>query len=246
MTHDPAATASALERVVVDLPSLFMIDMDTYAKGAELGFEGVDFYVAGRGGALGEVVADVVVASFVFFAPDTVRTSWERSAGVMGRTEAAQAFIEIGWAWAEAHLPDDASLPRLAELLGRVTAAAPTAGAPLFGAWRALPEPSAERLRAVVLHRLNLLRELRGALHGGAVLAAGVDPHQAVSDRAPYMLGIFGYPEPHHAAGTLSAEEWDALTAATDRAVAPAFAVLDQTEATELIDGLRALAAAKT
>ena len=32
-----------------------MTDPATYAYGAELGFEGMDFYVAGRGGALGDV-----------------------------------------------------------------------------------------------------------------------------------------------------------------------------------------------
>ena len=58
-----------------------------------------------------------------------------------------------------------------AALVGRVSDAAPVAGAPLFAGWRALPEP--DDPRALALHRLNGLRELRGALHGAAVLTVG-------------------------------------------------------------------------
>ena len=55
-----------------------MTDPACYAHGAELGFEGMDFYVAGRGGVLGDTPADVVVAAFVYFHPDTIRAAWER------------------------------------------------------------------------------------------------------------------------------------------------------------------------
>ena len=62
------ATAPAIH----DLPSKFMLDGATYVRGAELGFEGMDFYAAGRGGVLGDVTADVVAAAFVFFEPGLV------------------------------------------------------------------------------------------------------------------------------------------------------------------------------
>ena len=52
-----------------------MTDPATYAYGAELGFDGMDFYVAGRGGALGDVPADVVTAAFIYFEPDVVRAA---------------------------------------------------------------------------------------------------------------------------------------------------------------------------
>jgi hypothetical protein len=44
----------------------FMSDGETYKRGAELGFAGIDFYFAGRGGVLGDVSNDVVASSFVF------------------------------------------------------------------------------------------------------------------------------------------------------------------------------------
>ena len=56
----PVAVAQSTAKVVGDLPSRFMLDMDTYVTAAEAGFQGMDFYAAGRGGALGDVPASVV------------------------------------------------------------------------------------------------------------------------------------------------------------------------------------------
>lgn len=238
----PDAVASATAAAVSDIPSRFMLDPVTYGRGADLGFEGIDFYVAGRGGALGDVHADVVAAGFVFFAPATVARSWERARAVMAPEEAADRFMAIGHDWAEAHLPDDLDLGRLAELLGVLAEGTSPAAAPLFAAWRARPEPGAERPRALVLHRLNLLRELRGALHGAATLAHGLDPHLAVTIRAPHMLGIFGYDGPHpDADGATAHAEWAAAETATDRALGPAYATLDEGQRAELRDLLAAL-----
>ena len=58
MTPEQAAHDTAA--IVVRTPAGFMTDPATFARGAALGFEGMDFYVAGRGGALGDVPADVV------------------------------------------------------------------------------------------------------------------------------------------------------------------------------------------
>jgi hypothetical protein len=240
----PEDTSAAAAGAIHDLPSKFMLDPATYQRGAELGFDGIDIYVAGRGGALGEVHGEVVASAFVFFTPTTVVEAWDRAAGVMSRHEAATHFIGVGHDWADANLPDDLEAARLAELLGVVTAAASPAAAPLFAAWRARPEPGPDRPRALVLHRLNLLRELRGALHGAAVLAQGLSPHEAVSQRTPYMLGIYGYDGPHAAADeperrALSSQ----VDAATDRAMGAAFAALDDASRAELVELLAAASA---
>ena len=50
-TEAARATAPA----VVSLPAGFMLDAATYERGTSLGFDGIDFYTAGRGGALGDV-----------------------------------------------------------------------------------------------------------------------------------------------------------------------------------------------
>lgn len=240
MTPDAVATATA--PAVSVLPSHFMLDPVTYQRGAELGFAGLDFYTVGRGGALGPVHADVVAAAFVFFSPPTVAEAWERGCEVMAPADAARHFMALGHDWAEAHLSDDVDLPRLADLLAPLVAGANPAAAPLFGAWRAQPEPGPDRPQALVLHRLNLLRELRNALHGATVLAHGLTPHEAVSIRAPHMLGIFGYDGPHlHASQPGVQSEWAAAEADTDRAMGPVYAVLDEDERVELSTLLTAL-----
>ena len=240
----PDATATTTAQAVSEVAAAFMLDMATYGRGAELGFEGVDFYTVGRAGALGPVHADVVVATFVFWRRETVAASWDRGLEVMSPTEAADHYLAVGHAWAEEHVTTDLDLARLAELLGTMVDEAPVAGAPLFAAWRARPEPDADRLQALVLHRLHLLRELRGGLHGAAVLGHGISPHEAVTIRSPHMLGLFGYPEPASLTEDAGLHaRWADAEAATDRSMAPAYAALDEAERVELrelLDGLTA------
>jgi hypothetical protein len=242
---NPLEAATASGDAVNGLASHFMLDMATYARGGELGFDGLDFYVAGRGGALGEVDAAVVTAAFVFWNPDHVAASWDRSASVLSRAEAARAFAAAAHAWADEHLPSDGDLDRVAELAGRIADAASVAAAPLFAGWRTLPEPTGSPA-ALALHRCNALRELRGALHGAAVVCQGIAPHDAVACRTPYMLGVFGWPEADGEATDDLQQAWDGAQAATERALAPAYAALDEAERTEFVDAINALQAAVT
>jgi len=236
-----AATRTA--RAIVDLPAGFMTDPATYRRGAELGFDGIDFYFLGRGGALGEVAGDVVAATFVFFEPSLVRTAWERGRSVLAPSEAAVEFSRCASTWAEAHLADTAELKQLVTLAGMVVERAPVAAAPLFAAWRSLPEP--EALPALALHRVNLLRELRGALHGGAVLAHGLTPQQAVVVHTPHMAPLYGWPDPQPDP-ELHRAVWEQAEAATDVAFAPVLEVLSPQERAQLVDALVAVHAARS
>jgi hypothetical protein len=229
---DPKETAQKSAEAIVGLPAGFMMDGATYERGGELGFDGLDFYVAGRGGALGDVCSAVVAAAFVFFNPVMIGEAWDRTEKVMGRVEAANAFVDCEAAWAESHLADQVDYARLAELCGRVIGSASPAGLPLFAAWSDMDEPSGDK--ALALHRLNLLRELRGGLHGAAVIAAGLDPRAAVMVRTPFMAQLFGWtepnpdPEPHRRA-------WEQAEAATDVAMGRALEVLSPEECSELV-----------
>jgi hypothetical protein len=244
----PEATATATAGVVGDLPSRFMLDLDTYAAAAEDGFAGMDFYAAGRGGALGDVPSAVVTAAFVFFEPNLVEESWTRSGDVMPRQAAADRWAAAGHRWAEAHLTaPEPDLARLAELLGRMNSAASTAGAPCFGAWRVQAEPGTDRPAALALHRLMVLRELRGGLHGAAVIAHGVSPHAALTIRTPGMLPVFGWSGPHPEADDPRVHSaWNDAETATDRALAPAYEALDEGERVELRDLLETAKASAT
>jgi hypothetical protein len=234
----PEQAAHDAREAIVRVPSGFMTDAATYARGAELGFDGLDFYAAGRGGVLGDTHADVVVAAFVFFAPEIVHAAWARSAPVMPRGQAAREWAAVAHAWAVAHLSDDVDWPTVGALLGRVVRAAPVAGAPLFAGWRALDEPAESK--ALALHRLNAMRELRGALHGAAVLTVGLAPVEAIVVRTPEMLPVFGWAEPYPDPKPVH-ERWALAEARTDRMLGRHLAVLDDAERNELVALLRSI-----
>jgi len=218
-----------------------MSDNDTFTRGTELGFEGMDFYVAGRGGALGDVPADVVVAAFWSFGPEAVRDAWNRTATVTTRREAAGAWLACGHRWAMRRFDDGPDYERAAALLGRIVSGASVACAPLFAGVRSLPEPTDPK--ALVQHRLNAVRELRGALHGAAVLTVGLQPHEAVAVRTPKFASVAGWPEPHPDPEPLR-DRWALAEARTDRMVGRHYAVLDDGERTELVGILDAIRAA--
>ncbi len=221
--------ARLTKQAVSTVPSKFMLDGPTYARGAELGFAGADFYVAGRGGVLGDVDADIVTAAFAYFSPDLVREAWERSASVMSRRDAAEAFAACGHEWARTHLAsvDSALLLRVAALGGKVVAAASPAAAPVFAGWRHLAVP--DDAPAAALHVLNALRELRAAYHLGAVLGAGLTALEAFAVSSPGMAPLFGWAELPAVDHLASA--WSEAEAATDRAVGRVLGVLDAGEA---------------
>lgn len=229
---DALAAATRTAEAVSGLPAGFMLDPATYERGGKAGFDGVDFYFAGRGGVLGDVAGVVVAAALVFFEPTTVVAAWERGRAVRPPKEAAAEFASCGHDWAESHLPDGVDYGRLSQLLGAVSASASPAGAPLFAGWAAMEEPSAPK--ALALHRLNLLRELRGAMHGAAVLGEGLAPLEALSVRTPFMAALFGWGEPLPDAETYKAA-WERAEEGTNRAMARHVAVLSDAERSELV-----------
>ena len=235
----PEQAAHDTRDIIVGYTSGFMTDPKMYAHGESLGFEGMDFYVGGRGGVLGDVPADVVVASLVFFPDHAVRPRWDRSGLVMTRRQAATAFASFAHAWAEEHLPDDFDAARTAGLVSRVVEAADAAGAPLFAGWRLLDAPRPPKART--LHALNALRELRGAVHASAVLTVGLRPLEALIVRSPMMAKVFEWPEPYPDPEPLQ-ERWQLAEARTDRVFGRQLAVLDAEERGELVELLRSLA----
>lgn len=229
---DPLKTAIATASPITSIGSLFMLDGQTYKRGAELGFQGLDFYVTGRGGVLGEVDADVVAAAFTFFEPTALRALWDQGRTVMPAGQAAIEFAGSCAAWADLRVPDDFDAARLAELAGKVVATARPACAPVFAGWRSLPVPTAPKAAAV--HQMNGLRELRGGLHGAAVVSSGLTPLEALSAKTPGMVPMFGWPAAAETEGVLSALE--TVEAHTNRSIAHAFAELDEAERSELVE----------
>jgi len=236
----PEQAAHDAREAVVRVPGRFMTDAATYARGAELGFDGADFYLAGRGGVLGDVAAPVVTAALVFFAPEVVEPAWERAGRVMPHGQAAREWAASLHAYAREHDTGQVDWYALASMLGRVVAFAPVAGAPLFAGWRVLPEPDDAPARA--LHLLNALRELRGALHGAAVLTVGLAPVEAILVRTPTMVSTFGWTEAPPDPAPFN-ERWALAEARTDRMFGRHLGVLDGDERDALVEMLGTLAA---
>lgn len=227
---DALAAAEATAPAVSKLGSHFMLSGQTYKRGAELGFAGLDFYFAGRGGVLGPVDADVVTAAFAFFEPGHLRTQWEAGLAVAPADQAAAAFAECAYSWAEYKLADDFDARRLAELAAMVSDGARVAGAPVFAGWRKLPVPDSPKAAAV--HHMNGLRELRQALHAACILAVGLSPLEALSLNQPAMAqAIFGWSELADTDGVHG--PWEAAESATNGAIAHAYEALTEAERSE-------------
>lgn len=227
----------ATEPAIHDIPAAFMLDPATYQAGAEAGYVAADFYFVGRAGVLGDVSAAIAAATMVFFAVDAVAGAFDRSGAVQSRPEAARAFAECGHRWARDHLSGEATAT-VAELAGKVVAGAPAAGAPLFAGWRELQAPA--DAPAAAQHQLNGLRELRGALHGAAVISAGLIPREALAMEHPMMAPIHGYADEFTVVDSRRSL-LDAARRSTNAAFAPVLGVLNASEADAFVSACAAL-----
>jgi len=231
---------------------------------AQLGIEGRDGYFASRAAALGPVGADVVLATFYNFHPSLVRhaipAAWRRAspeAIVAARLRAADLALRD----ALGNQVESDAVAEAAALAQRAARSAPLAGRPLYAAHAALPWPSAPHL--VLWHAITLLREYRGDGHIAALVLSGLDPCEALLTHGAAGTGVS--PEALQRSRAWPQEEWDAarrrltergllfgdqLSAAgtalrqqienqTDRAAAPAWAVLTDNEAQRLRELVR-------
>jgi hypothetical protein len=213
-------------------------------------------YFAGRLAPLGPIDAPVATAVLFGFAPGMVARGipdvWSRSspeAALAARLAGVDAVLQRLWD------VDSPALPRLGELLRRA-ADTPVGGRPLFAANAGLAWPEPPHL--AVWHAATLLREHRGDGHVAALVAAGLDPVEALVTHAAAGGALRSALQPNRgwtdeewaAAGQrLTGRGWltaeGALTAAgaavragveeaTDGAAATAFAALSPPELAEL------------
>ena len=241
---DAVDAAKRTGRAINELGGAFMTAGSTFARGGELGFGGLDFYVLGRGGVLGDTTAEVVSSAFIVWNPEAIATQWESGRAVMSPTEAANEWAAVCHSFGEADLPEFDGYARLNELMAAVVAGASSACAALFAGWRTLPLPGADEPKALAQHLLNSLRELRGGLHGGALLAAGVSPLEAVAFNSPFMAPIFGWDAENLPDGAAVKDRWKAAEAGTNVAMSVPLSVLSESELTEFVELIDALQAA--
>jgi hypothetical protein len=232
----PEQAAAAGKRAILKLGGAFGHDPKTMRRARQLGLTGWAFYVAGRGGALGDVRPDTVAAALGFIAPEAVREGWEAARRVASPVEIAGHNLGECCRWGRENLSMFFGLERMVELAERVVVSAEAAGMPLFAAWRAMPVPDdAPGARAAVL--AQLLREHRGAAHLIAIRASNLTPLEAIIAGPEKEAGAtaFGWQPPYPAAEPLMRRRaW--AEALTDRIAGEAYRVLDPGERQELVE----------
>lgn len=219
---------------VGDLGGRWMLDPEVLGPCRAAGYpNGFAYYMAGRGGVLGDVDAEVVTSAFGFFAPDTVRAMWEPGIAVEGARAAAARYGAACAQFGQRRLGGFEGAGRLAELAGAVAARADSAGLALFAGWRVEPLPADDAARAFFL--VHVLRELRGSVHVAAVMAAGLRPVEAVLATAGVQgAERFGWKGPFPEVAPAAKEPAERLT---DDIVARLYSeVLDETAAASLAD----------
>jgi hypothetical protein len=174
-------------------------------------------YFASRSAALGEASAELVIATFYNFEPESVRAAMDGVWQAARPEELIDARFMVADAALRRLLGDDVITgDEMADaaVLARTAALAATDhlhGRPLFAAHAALTWPTEAHL--VLWHAQTLLREFRGDGHIAALVADGVSGLEAL-----LMHGGTG----EIAAGVLQrTRNWDdeAWTAAADRLV---------------------------
>jgi Helix-turn-helix family len=236
------AAASAAWRAY-ELDTAWSTDPETLRRARSLEVSGWAFYVAGRGGVLGDDVApEAVAAAIGVVAPDAVRAGWEAARRV-GPAEVARARLEECARWGDERLGDIAADGRLPDLAERVVAAVDPVAMPLFAATRAIVETS-EKMGARAALRIHLLREHRAAAMLIAVRACGLTAREAIiaGPEGEREAITFGWAPPFPARVPLL-RRYAYADALANRIAAAAFTTLEPAERADLVDLLTSAAA---
>ncbi len=231
----PEQTAALARVSVQELGGAFAEDPKTLRRARQLGLTGWAFYVAGRGGALGDVRPDTVAAALGFISADAVRDGWDTARRVTTPSQVAEQHLAECCRWGRETLDAFGGLTRLIDLAERVVLAADPAGLTLFSAWRSMPIPDdGDGARAAVLAKLML--EHRTSANLVAIRAAGLTPLEALIASADGEAAAvaYGWQPPYPAVLPLLRKRIRA-DLVTDRIVGQAWHVLTVAERTELV-----------
>jgi hypothetical protein len=134
-------------------------------------------YFAARAAPLGRVDPAVIVATFYVFSPALVG----RAVPAVWRAAPPEAWAEARAEAVSLRLHRALGEPRVAEAVGlaqEACAGLSSAGRPLYAAWRGVVWPTDPLMQ--LWHAGLLVREHRGGGHVAALMAAGLDPVEAL------------------------------------------------------------------
>jgi len=236
-------TKELLDKVaptIGELGSAFYFVPETMEAGKAIGLGGMEFYVQGRGGQMGDTAPEAVAAAFGYFKPSLVKSVLDAAQEKITPRAAGAAHLEACAALGRAKLAAIPNIEALAAVLGKINDAADPEGLALYAAIRT--ETLATDAPGRAMQLIAVLREFRGSAHLVALRAVGLKSSVAHYMKRPDMWKMFGYtdedaPEVDDSVHR-KLEEAERIT---DFIVEPAFAVLDDNEQQVLIDGLEAV-----
>ena len=215
----------------------------TVAKGAELGLVGMEFYVAGRGGPLGDCDGAALAAAFGYFNPAVSGGAWESAKAKVAPRIAGKAHLECCAEHGRNKLSNIPGLAAFVAAADAVNNATDPDGLTLYAAIKT--EPLVSDLPGRAMQLVTVLREFRGSAHLLALRAMGIDSKTAHFVKRPNDAKMFGWTEADAPvidddlrARMVAAEEL------TDRLVAPAYGVLNEHGRQDFLAGAQAIAAA--
>lgn len=231
--------------IIGALGSAFYFIPETMEAGKSIGLGGMEFYVQGRSGQMGNTAPEAVAAAFGYFKPSLIRSVLDAANAKVDPRVAGKTHLEACAALGRAKLSSLPDLEKFVGVLEKVNNAADPDGLALFAAIRTEAPASDAAGRAMQL--IAILREFRGSAHLVALRAVGLKSSVAHYVKRPDMWKQFGYTEEE--APTVNDDvlkKMEEAEALTDKIVEPAFAVLDETERKILVDGLHAAQQALT
>lgn len=218
----------------------FYFAPETQAKGAELGLSGMEFYVIGRGGSLGDCDGLAVASAFGYFNPAIISKAWDSARAKVSPRVAGKAHLECSANFGRLKL---AGIPHLAEFViaaDAVNEATNPDGLGLYAAVKS--EPLATDTAGRAMQLVSILREFRGSAHLLAIRAVGLDSKTAHFVKRPGDIKMFGWSDDDAPKidETVHQKMLEA-EALTDRLVAPAYGVLDESGRAALLAGAQAI-----
>ena len=211
--------------------------------GKSMGLKGMEFYVAGRGGSLGDCDGSVVAAAFGYFNPVIINAAWNLATAKQPARVIGDAHYEVAAHLGREKLTDLPGLTEFTAAMEKVFNAADPDGFALFAAFKSMPLAQDTPGRAMQL--AASLREFRGSAHLIAIRAVGLTSKQAHYVKRPNDVKGFGWGEDD---APLVDDTVRALMVEaeklTDALCIPAYSVLNETERKALVDGTKAFEAA--
>jgi hypothetical protein len=231
----PELAAANTKWALYELETAWSTCPKTLRRARVLELSGWAFYVAGRGGVLGDAARpDVVAAAIGVISPDAVRAGWEAASKVGPAVVAVSRLVECA-RWGDEHLSGLPEIGRLVSLAERVVIAADSMAMPLFAATRAMPVPAGgPGARASIL--AHLMEELRWAALLLAGRSCGLGPVELIiaGPEGEEQAITFGW-QPPFPARTPLMRRFLFAEALADRISGQAFATLSVAERVDLV-----------